>query len=105
VNDVFVASNDPKRAADLAVAKPQAVPGARGSLTTGSNAEAIANALLSRQGGAGSLGGLGARLFTAPLGQLTGWVNTTTSGMRGHLSLGFDSSTGGSSGGSSGSSS
>jgi Protein of unknown function (DUF3352) len=88
VKGQFVFANDAKRAGQLAAGSPQQVPGAKGSLTTGSDARAIARRLIERAASDG-LGGLAAGTFVQPLDQLVGWVTTSTSGMRGTLSLTF----------------
>ena len=86
VEGKFVMSNDPARAAALATAPTRNVPGAQGSMIFHTNAQEFANAMLSEQGGAAA----GARLFTGPLGDLTGSVVTETSGVRGTLKLTID---------------
>jgi hypothetical protein len=87
----FVVGDDPARARKLAAATPTSVPGVSGSVVTSADAEKLANAIIGRLGaklGPGvSL--LGTR-FTAPLGNLTGSVKTTTSGMSGKLTLTID---------------
>ncbi|HEX8856192.1 MAG TPA: DUF3352 domain-containing protein [Thermoleophilaceae bacterium] len=88
VKGEFVLANDPKRAGQLAAGTPQEVPGGRGSLTTGSDARAIARRLIDKAA-SGGRGGLAAGAFVQPLGQLVGWVTTSTSGMRGTLKLTF----------------
>lgn len=89
VDGALVASDEPRLAAQVAAGRPRPVPGAQGSLAIRANAEAIASALV-RGAAKDGLGALGAGLLTAPLGQLTGWAETSTSGIRGTLRLGFD---------------
>ena len=86
VEGKFVLSNDPDRAAAIATAPTRAVPGGQGSVVFHANAQEFVNAFLSEQGGAAA----GARLFTGPLGDLTGSVVTETSGMRGSIRLGIE---------------
>ena len=84
VNDVLVASNDLGRAQELAEAEPEQVQGASGSLAFKVNAEALADSVLSQLGG---LQGIGGQLFTGPLGDLTGSVESSTDGLRGSFTL------------------
>ena len=51
------------------------------------NAEALADSVLSQLGGLEAVGG---QLFTGPLGDFTGSVESSTDGMRGSLTLGID---------------
>jgi hypothetical protein len=46
--------------------------------------EAIAKAVLARQGGGGALGG---QFFTGPVGDLTAWVSTSPDGLRANMKL------------------
>ena len=84
---VLVISNDPARARGLATASPTAVSGAKGSLVLSADAEKLANSIRRQLGPLLSLSG---GLSTRPLGDLTGSVKTTTSGMKGSLELKFD---------------
>ena len=91
VGDALVIANEPARAARLAREKPTAVRGAQGSLVLSADAEKLADALLDRLSSQiGLTGALGARLFTGPLGDLTGAVESSTSGLKGRLELTFD---------------
>ena len=55
------------------------------------NAEQVANAALAQIGPRLGLGGaFGSRLLTTPLGDLNGWVSSSTSGLTGRFSLGVD---------------
>ena len=79
-------SSDNARVETTAPATP--VQGAQGSLVMSADAEKLANAVI-RQLGAQlgpSVSLFGSR-FTAPLGQLTGSVKSTTDGLSGKLSL------------------
>jgi len=90
-NDVFVASNAPGRAQQLASASPEAVSGAKGSVAFTADAERVADQALDRLAPQIGLGGaLGGQLFTGPLGDLTGSMSTDTSGMRGSFKLGIE---------------
>ena len=90
IGGVFVLANDAERAGELATKEPTPVPDAQGALTMSADAEALANATLEQFGpqlGLGGLEGFGALLFTGPLEQLTGWVLSSTDGLRGRASL------------------
>jgi hypothetical protein len=82
VGKSFVAASDAARAAQFAGQSPSVVPGAKGSLVVASDARALANAVAQRQGQ-----GTAAQIVTGALGDVTGWVDTETSGMTGALKL------------------
>ena len=66
-------------------------PRARWSLSA--DAEQLVNTLLDQLGpalGLGDLGGLGAALFTRPLGDLNGYMSASTDELRGKLTLAID---------------
>ena len=86
VDDVFVAAETPERAQAVAALEPRAVEGAEGALAFSASAEAIADAALAQLGG---LAGAGS-LFTGPLGDLTGSVESSTDGLRGSIRLAID---------------
>jgi hypothetical protein len=92
VDEVFVVSNDPRRAARLAKESPREVPGAEGSIVLSADAQKLADqalrSLAPELGGLGNL--LGGRLFTEPLGDVVGSVSADTDGLDGHLSLEVD---------------
>ena len=93
VDDVLVVANDPPQARRLAGEEPVAVPGAKGSVALSADAEQLVNALLDQFGpalGLGDLGGLGAALFTRPLGDLNGFMSASTDELRGKLTLAID---------------
>ena len=93
IDDVLIVANDPTRAGQLAGVEPSAVPGAKGSVVLSANAEQIVNALLGEFGpalGLGDLGGLGAALFTRPLGDLSGYMTANTDELRGKFTLAID---------------
>lgn len=84
----FVIANDPKIAGTIARDPASAVPGASGSLAVKADAAQLAQAAIGRLGSRLGLGGqLGSTLVTSALGQLTGWIDSSTSGHRGRLSL------------------
>ena len=83
----FVISTDPARIAQLASQQPASVPGAKGALVTSSDAGAIVAGVVASLAGGGLGGQLGGSLASAPLGNLDGWVNASTSGLKGHLQL------------------
>ena len=93
VDDVLVVANNARRAAQLADEDPTAVDGASGSVALSADAEQIVNTLLRQFGpafGIPDLGGLGAGLLTAPLGDLTGHVESSPDDLRGKLSLAIE---------------
>lgn len=77
----FVVATDAVRAADFVKQSASTVPGAKGSVTMAADARSLANAAAQRagQGAAG--------LFTGALGDVTGWVDSETSGLTGRLKL------------------
>jgi len=85
--DVLVISNDAGSARRLAAAEPTAVAGAKGSVVISADAEKLADAILGRLSALGLLSSFG---FTKHLGDLTGGVTTSTSGMKGTFVLKFD---------------
>ena len=89
VDDVFVAANDPSRAGRLAGEDPTPVPGAKGAVAMGADAEQLARTAIA--GLAPQLGGVfGTGLFTAPLKELNGSLSATQDGMRGRFGLSLD---------------
>ena len=89
VGKVFALATDPARLAELAAATPTQVPGAKGAFVTSSDAGAIVGKLVAGIAGGGLSGQLGGALVSGPLGNLDGWVNASTSGLKGHLQLGI----------------
>jgi hypothetical protein len=88
VGDVFVIANDPARAGRLATEQPQPVDGAKGAVVLKADGHELANQILGQLGdrlGAG--GAIGGRLFTGPLGDLTGSLESSTDGIKGSFSL------------------
>jgi hypothetical protein len=77
----FVLATDAARAAQFTGQSAAPVPGAKGSLTMAMDTRAIANQVAAKQGQNG------AQLITGSLGDLTGWVQTETSGMNGTFKL------------------
>jgi hypothetical protein len=91
VHGALVVANDTERAGLLTAGKPRRVPGAEGALVLSADAEKLADAALRRLAPGLGLGGLlGGRLFTASLGDLTGYVSAKTDGLRGKLELEID---------------
>lgn len=86
VGSAFVLSDDPARAGRLAAAAPRSVPGAKGSLVIDADAERLVNAALRQASPV--LGA--ASLLTAPLGRMTGSVESSTKGLEGHLRVALD---------------
>ena len=90
-NDVFVAASTSKRALELSTQEPEPVAGAEGSLVLAADAEQVTLAVLEQlQSQLGVTGVFGGGLFARPLDELTGWVTSSTDGMRGKLSLSLD---------------
>jgi hypothetical protein len=87
LNEVLVVSNQRSRAEQLAAADPEVLSGAEGAFVFNVNAEAFVDRILSQLEG---LGGLGGALFTGPLGDLTGSMESSTDGLRGSVRLGID---------------
>jgi hypothetical protein len=90
VDDVLVVANDARRAGELASQEPTAVSGAKGSVVVGADAEQLANSLLGEFGpalGIPDLGGFGTGLLTRPLGDLNGYVDSSTDELRGKFTL------------------
>ena len=69
VDKVFVVASDAGRAAQAATQSPSPVAGAKGAVTLGADAEALANTSLRRFGGEQAAG---ASAFTGPLSDLVG---------------------------------
>ena len=69
------------------------MPDAKGSVAMSADAEQLVNTLLAQLGpalGLGDVGGLGAALFTRPLGDLNGHVSASSDELRGKLTLAID---------------
>jgi hypothetical protein len=91
INGVLVVASDAARAHQIAAGKPEAVPGAKGSLVLSADAEQLAARLLEQLGP--SLGlpkGLPTNIFARPFRDLTGSVISSTDGMKGKLTLTLD---------------
>src|SRR5207248_10463863 len=65
------------------------VPGAKGAVAINADAGKLVAQIISQAAGGGLGGAFGGSLATAPLGNLTGWASSSTSGMTGHLKLGI----------------
>ena len=87
VGDVLVVSNRPARALAIAAADPEPVEGASGAIVFSANAEELADRALAQLGGVEAIGG---QLFTSPLGELTGSIESSADGLRGSITLGID---------------
>jgi hypothetical protein len=87
VGTVFAAANNLQSLAQIASSRPHTVPGAKGAVALQADIGKIASELISKAAGGGFGGAFGGSLATAPLGDLTGWVNSSTSGLSGHLQL------------------
>jgi hypothetical protein len=63
------------------------VPGAKGAVAINADVGSIVAQVISQAAGGGLGGAFGGSLATAPLGGLTGWASSSTSGLSGHLKL------------------
>src|SRR3954465_12171386 len=82
IGNSFVLANDAARAAQIGAESPSAVSGAKGPLVVYSAARALANAIAAKRGQ-----GVAAQIVTGALGDLTGSVQTETSGITGEVKL------------------
>jgi hypothetical protein len=87
VGKVFAASNSAARLAQIASNTPQAVQGAKGAVAINADIGGIVAQVISQAAGGGLGGAFGGSLATAPLGSLTGWASSSTSGLSGHFKL------------------
>jgi hypothetical protein len=87
VGRVFAASNDLSRLAQLAAASPAAVPGAKGAIAINADAGKLVAQIVQQASGGGLGGAFSGSLVSGPIGNLTGWANSSTSGMTGHMKL------------------
>jgi hypothetical protein len=87
VGRVFAASDDPSRLAQIAAQSPQAVPGANGAVTVSADIGKLVSRIVQQAAGGGVSGALGGSLVAGSIGSLTGWANSSTSGIKGHLTL------------------
>jgi hypothetical protein len=81
VGKTFVAATDAGRAAQFAGQSPSVVTGVKGALVVASDARALANALAAKRGQSG------AQIVTGALGDLTGSVQSETSGLSADFKL------------------
>ena len=88
-NGVFVITNDPGRADDLALDEPVPVSGQQGAVVVQADAEQLALKLLDKLDSLPIPEQLRPALV-APLGDLTGSLKADTSGITGQLELSFD---------------
>jgi hypothetical protein len=87
VGDRFVVASDRRRAAGLVREQAVEVEGAEGAVVMGADGQRLLNELLAMLGSDSGFGGLGARLFTGPIGQLAGSLAADSEGLRGRFSL------------------
>jgi hypothetical protein len=87
VNGVFVLAGDPAHARELAGASPAAVPGAKGAVVLSADGEQLANDILDKIGPLELPGNINPKIFTPPLGDLTGSLLADTDGLRGKITL------------------
>lgn len=87
VGKVFALSDSAARLAQIASASPQAVPGAKGAVAINADIGKLVAQIIAQAAGGGLGGAFGGSLVTAPLGSLTGWTSSSTSGIAGHLKL------------------
>jgi Protein of unknown function (DUF3352) len=78
----FVVASDAARAVQIAGQSPSPVAGAKGSLVFFSDARALANAVAAKRGQ-----GVAAQVITSALGDFSGYVDSETNGITGHLEL------------------
>jgi Protein of unknown function (DUF3352) len=91
VNGVLVVASNAARAHQIAAAKPESVPGAKGSLVLSADAERLAARLLEQLRPAlGLPSALPTNIFARPLRDLTGSATTSTYGIKGRLTLTLD---------------
>jgi hypothetical protein len=90
VDETFVLSDRPERAASLAGAETVTPEGAEGSVALSADAEQVASQVLAQLGTGIPGGALGSAFVLGPLGQLTGSVVTETDGITGNVRLTFD---------------
>jgi hypothetical protein len=87
VDGVFVLAGDRARARELATATPRSVPGAKGAVVLSADAEQLANDLLDKIGPLELPGNVDPKIFTPPLGDLTGSALADTDGLHGKIFL------------------
>jgi Protein of unknown function (DUF3352) len=88
VDGVFVLANDPSRAGRLATEDPAKVQGLDGAVVLKADAGELVNQVLAAVGdNLDGINGIGARLFTESLGDLTGSLESSTSGLKGSFKL------------------
>ena len=83
--DAFVLANDAKLAGEVATRPLESVDGAQGAFVATADAEQLANDVIAKFGG--GLQGIGASLFTGPLGDIVSSASSSTEGITGRLSL------------------
>ena len=89
-NGVFVLTNDPGRADDLALDAPAPAAGQQGAIVLQADAEQLGDVLLENLGDSLPIPEQLRPALLAPLGDLTGSLKADTSGVTGQLKLSFD---------------
>jgi hypothetical protein len=89
-NGALVVATDAARAREMALAKPQPVQDATGSLVVRADAEGIAQQILTRIAPQFGIPQPLVPVFAKPFNELRGSIATSTSGMRGKFSLTLD---------------
>jgi hypothetical protein len=87
IGKVFAAANNLQSLAKIVSSQPQPVQGAKGAVALQADIGKIASEVISQAAGGGFGGAFGGSIATAPLGALTGWTSSSTSGLQGHLQL------------------
>ncbi len=85
VKGVFIAGNEAGLVADAAARKATSVPGASGAIAVSGDGAELAKAIIGEGGGLEDQ--IGGELFTAPLGELNGSLQTSPDGLRGGVKL------------------
>jgi hypothetical protein len=87
VGNSFVVSNDAARLATIAGGSPAPVPGAKGAIALNTDAGKLVAQIVQQATGGGLGGAFSGSVISGPIGSLTGWVNSSTSGLTGHFKL------------------
>ena len=81
----FIVANDAELAGEVATRPLESVDGLQGAFVSSADAEQLANDVIAKFGS--GLQGIGASLFTGPLGEVRSSASSSTEGMTGRLSL------------------
>jgi Protein of unknown function (DUF3352) len=87
VGKVFAFSDNLASLGQIASDTPQPVNGAKGAVAINADIGKLASQLIAEAAGGGLGGAFGGSIATAPLGALTGWTSSSTSGLNGHMKL------------------